>query len=162
MSAGRSYSTLQIALHWLVAILIVGAYTTSDGMGRVLRDRIASGATGTEGNTTHVWIGGVMFLLILIRIVVRLIQGAPDAPEGTPRHLQLAALWGHRLIYVLMIATPALGAAAWYGGIRAAGEAHEIAGNTLMLIALGHAIMAIVHEVWLSDGTLARMTRPGS
>jgi len=161
MSRKTGYSGLQIGLHWLVAILILAAYFSSDGMGQVLRERVASGATGTEGNTPHVWLGGAVFALVLLRIVVRLIQGAPGAPPGTAPWLEAAATWGHRLIYLLMLATPALGAVTWYGGVRAAGDLHEWAGTALVIVALGHAVVAILHEAFLSDGTLQRMFSPG-
>ena len=161
MAERTGYSALQIGLHWLVAILVVAAYTTSDGMGRALETRLRSGATGFEGNTTHVWIGGTVFTLILIRVVVKLLHGTPAPSEASPPHLRLASVWGHRLIYLLLIAVPTLGASAWYLGIEAAGEVHDLAGNLLMVVALGHAIMVIVHEAWLGDGTIRRMMRPG-
>ena len=153
------YSTLQIALHWAVAVLIVAAFMTGDGMGRVLRDRIESGATGTDGNTPHVWLGGAVFALVLIRIVVRLVQGAPAPVADAPAWSRIGAVWGHRLIYLLMVAVPALGAATWYLGVEA-GEAHEILGQALMIVALGHAVIAIWHGGIRQDGTLSRMLRP--
>ena len=76
--------------------------------------------------------------------------------------MQQAAVWGHRLLYVLMLAVPALGAAAWYGGIEDAGEVHELAGNALMIVALGHAAVALWHQYVRRDGTLTRMLRPGA
>ena len=35
-----------------------------------------------------------------------------------------AATWVHRALYLMMIVTPALGAAAWYGGVEIAAEIH--------------------------------------
>lgn len=155
-----AYSRLQIALHWLIALLIAAAWFTHDGMGRALHQRIESGASGIEGNTLHVWLGGAVFTLVLIRLIVRATQGAP-APIGTPA-MQQAAVWGHRLLYVLMLAVPALGATAWYGGIEDAGEVHELAGNALMIVALAHAAVALWHQYVRRDGTLMRMLRPGA
>lgn len=160
MAGSRTgYSGLQIALHWLIAVLIVIAYFTGDDMDDALRARIQSGATGIEGNTLHVWIGGTIFTLVLIRIVVRLASGAPGPVAGTSPALAAAAVWGHRLLYVLMVAAPALGATTWYLGIRDLGEVHELAANALMLVALGHAVAALWHQYVLKDGTLTRMTR---
>ena len=161
MPPRTGYSTLQIALHWAIAILILATWFTHEGMGRVLERRIEAGTTGIEGNTIHVWLGGTVFALILIRSLVRLIQGAPDHTPETPPFMAKAATWGHRLLYLLMILAPILGAAAWYGHIEAAGEAHEVVAQLLMLAALGHAAAAIYHQVFLRDGTLTRMTRSG-
>jgi cytochrome b561 len=157
MARKTKYSTLQIGLHWLIALLILAAWLLSDGMGQALRARVESGATGIQGNTIHVWLGGATFLLVLIRIVVRLIQGAPDPVPGSSELIEKAGVWGHRLLYALMVLTPALGAATWYGGIGFTAELHDISSSALMLVALGHAAMAIYHQFILKDGTLTRM-----
>jgi len=155
------YSTLQITLHWLIAVLILAAWFTHEGMGRIFHQRLEAGTTGIEGNTVHVWLGGAALALTLIRVIVRWMQGAPDHTPETPPRMAKYATWGHILLYVLMIAVPGLGAAAWYGHIHIAGNIHEIAAQALMLAALGHAVMAIYHHIFLKDGTLTRMTRPG-
>lgn len=160
MQARTGYSTLQIALHWLIAVLIVATWFTHEGMGQALRTRIETGATGIEGNTVHVWLGGAAFALIVIRVVVRLIQGAPGAVAGSSPAMAQAAKWGHRLLYLLMLAVPALGATAWYGGVRSAGEIHETAGGLLMLVALGHAGVAVWHHYVKRNATLRRMLKP--
>ena len=72
----------------------------------------------------------------------------------------MAALWGHRLLYALVIIVPILGAATWFGGIRGLSGLHEWAAKGLMLAALGHAGMAIWHQFAKKDGTLMRMIRP--
>ena len=157
MASKTGYSKLQIALHWAIAVLIVAAYWISDGMGRILGARIRDGQTGLEGGTVHTWIGGTVFFLILIRLVVRLRQGAPEAHGSAP--MVLAAKLGHVVLYALMILVPAAGAAAWYWHIREAGDVHELLVNALMLVALGHAAMAIYHQFVKKDGTLTRMIR---
>lgn len=160
MTARTGYSGLQIGLHWIVAILIFGSYFTSEGMGRALEARLETGATGIAGNTTHVWLGGAIFALVALRVVVRRMQGAPAPADAAPGAVQIASVWGHRLIYLLMVLVPVSGAAAWYGGLGQAGEIHEVIGNALMIVALGHAVMAILHEAIWSDGTIARMVQP--
>ena len=94
MTARTTYSRLQIALHWLVALLIIATWFLGDGMGRVWRNRIESGQSGLEGNTLHVWLGMAVFALVLLRLVVRLIQGAPAPVPGTPKLLELTTHWG--------------------------------------------------------------------
>lgn len=157
MTDEDSYTSLQISLHWLTAILIFAAYFTSDGMGRVLRERIESGATGIEGNTPHVWLGGAAMLVIIIRLIVRFRTGAPAAAEGTAPWLAKSAEWGHRLLYLVMFLVPIGGAAAWYGGVEVAGNGHEVMGNALMILAVGHIVMALLHEVVWGHRVLGRM-----
>ncbi|OAN77775.1 cytochrome B562 [Sulfitobacter sp. EhC04] len=157
MATKSSYSSLQIALHWLIAILIAAAWFLGDGMGRILDKRIEAGTTGIEGNTLHVWIGGAVLLLVLIRLVVRFVSGAPEPVAGNPSWQDKAALWGHRALYLFMILVPALGAAAWYGHVKPAAEAHEIAVNILVILISGHTLMALYHHYVARDGTLRRM-----
>src|SRR6056297_2094867 len=160
MARTAGYSAIQIALHWLTAFLIAAAYLVSEGMGDALRLREQSGATGVEGNTLHVWLGGAVFAIVAVRLAVRIRFGAPTPAEGTPPLWELAAIWGHRLLYLLMLAVPLMGALTWYAGLPL-GDAHEVAGNALMLIAGGHVVMAMLHEALRSDGTMARMFKPG-
>jgi len=122
-----------------------------------LDQRIAAGTTGIEGNTLHVWTGGAVFLLVLIRLVVRMASGVPDPVAGNPGWQDRAALWGHRALYLFMILVPALGAAAWYGHVKPAAEAHEIAVNLLVILIGGHTLMALYHRYVVRDGTLRRM-----
>lgn len=160
MSEKTGFTLTQIALHWAVALCIVAAFVTHDGMGRALNARIDSGTTGMEGATLHTIFGGLAFALILIRVIVRLRQGAP-APHGSPM-MVAAALWGHRVLYLLMFVVPMMGAATWYGHIEPLANPHEILGKALMLIALGHALVALAHHFLLKDGTLTKMLKPES
>ncbi|MCV6591342.1 MAG: cytochrome b/b6 domain-containing protein [Silicimonas sp.] len=158
MSEKTGFTLTQIALHWAVAFLIIAAFVTHDGMGRALEARIESGTTGMEGATLHTIFGGMAFALILIRVIVRLRQGAPT-PHGSPL-VVAAATWGHRVLYLLMLMVPAMGAATWYGHIEPLGDPHEILGKALMIVALGHALVALAHHFLLKDGTLTKMLKP--
>ena len=98
-------------------------------------------------------------MLVLIRIILRRRHGAP-APLGEGLARQ-AAVWGHRLLYLLLLAVHLGGALTWFGGFPALGEGHEIAGKALMVVALGHAGIALIHHLLLKDDTPRRMLRPG-
>ena len=159
MSHSPGYSRLQIALHWLIAILILAAWVTHEGMGRLLEARIESGVLTPN---PHAILGLAVFVLVLIRVIVRHRQGTPGPVPGSSAIAEAAALWGHRLLYLLMILTPIGGAITWFGGIEALGEGHELFGNALMIVALGHAVVAILHQLVLKDGTMTRMLRSRS
>ena len=49
----------------------------------------------------------------------------------------------------------------WFGRVDAAGDIHGVLANALMIVAGGHAAMAIYHQFVMRDGLLDRMTRPG-
>ncbi len=156
----NGYSGLQIGLHWVIAILVIAAWFTSEGMGDALEARNAAGRTGIDGNTLHVWLGGSVFSLTILRIIVRRIKGAPPAPAGTSAFMEMAAKWGHGIVYAFLILVPLGGSLAWYGGIEGVGDGHEIFANVFMIVVLGHAGIAIVHQVLWKDGTLTRMLKP--
>jgi cytochrome b561 len=151
------YSGIQIALHWLVAILILVAWLSGEGAEEAMEAFEEGGVTGF---VPHVAFGLSILTLVVVRILVRLSRGAPAAP-GVPGSLSvLAADWGHRLLYLLMIAVPLGGASVFFLGLEV-GEIHGLAANVLMLVVLGHALMALYHQYVLKDGLLRRMMKAG-
>lgn len=155
MKTTTGYSGLQIGLHWLIAILIVTAWFTGEGAEEAM-EVVEEG--GVAGFVPHVLVGLAILALVLVRVLVRLGRGAPAAP-GEPGSLSvLAADWGHRLIYLLMLAVPLGGVATFFLGLDV-GEVHGLAANLLMLVVLGHALMAIYHQYVLKDGLLRRMMK---
>jgi cytochrome b561 len=151
------YSGVQIALHWLIAILILAAWLSGEGAEEAM-EAVEEG--GVTGFVPHVAFGLSILALVVVRLLVRLGRGAPAAP-GEPGSLQVkAADWGHRLIYLLMIAVPLGGVSVFFLGLEV-GEIHGLAANILMLVVLGHALMALYHQYVLKDGLLRRMMKAG-
>jgi cytochrome b561 len=149
------YSTLQIALHWAIALLILAAWLSAEGAEEAL-EAIEDG--GTAGFVPHVAFGLAMLTLVVLRLVVRLSRGAPAAP-GVPGSLQVkAAEWGHRVIYLLMIAVPLGGISIWFGGMDN-GDIHGAFANLLLIVVLGHTLMALYHHYVLKDGLIRRMMK---
>ncbi len=151
------YSGLQIGLHWLIAILIVTAWFTGEGAGEAM-ETIEEG--GVAGFVPHVAIGLAILAFVVLRVLVRLGRGAPAAP-GAPGSLSVtAADWGHRLLYLMMIAVP-IGGLSTFFQLADVGEIHGLAANALMIVILGHALMALYHQYVLKDGLLRRMMKAG-
>ena len=160
MTDHRPYTALQIALHWLVALLVVATWFLGDGMGRLLHQKLDGTYTG--GTPLHVVLGLSVLAVVAIRVVVRLMQGAPAAPEGTTGTHAQARHWGHLAIYALLVLVPLGGLSAWYLGLGEAGDIHALAANALLIIAGLHAAMALWHQYVRHDGTLMRMLKPGA
>lgn len=155
MKTTAGYSGIQVALHWVIALLILAAWFTGEGAEEAI-EVIEKG--GTVGFVPHVAIGLAVILLVVVRVLVRFGRGAPAAP-GTPGSLSVMAVdWGHRIIYLLMIAVPLGGASVFFLGLDV-GEVHGMAANVLMVVVLGHALMALYHQYVLKDGLLRRMMR---
>jgi cytochrome b561 len=149
------YSGLQISLHWIIAVLILVAWLSGEGAEEAM-EAVEDG--GVAGFVPHVAFGLAILTLVIVRIVVRLSRGAPAAPGAPGSASVMAADWGHRLIYLLMIAVPLGGISVFFLALDV-GEVHELAANILMLIVLGHALMALYHQYVLKDGLLRRMMK---
>lgn len=150
------YSSLQIALHWGIFLLFALNYVVSDGMGRALRTKLEGGEPDQFAALIHPPVGLAILALAVIRILVRLRQGAPELPPAKPLMNQVAKL-GHLALYLLLVAVPLSGIAAWGLGIRDAGEVHEVLVNLAVLVIVGHAAAAIYHHFVLKDGLMDRI-----
>lgn len=159
MQASRVYSGAQIALHWMIALLIGANYLISEGMGDALDARLEGGVAQGFTPNFHVWAGSAVLVLALVRLGMRLGRGAPQAAGEGLLHRVAGVM--HWALYALMIAVPALGAITWFGGIDATGDLHVLAMNLLMALVLAHAAAALFHHYFLKDGLMTRMLRAG-
>lgn len=150
------YSLTQIILHWITAFAVITAFVTHDAMVLIATDVREAG--GAPFPTIHTLAGLIAFVAIVIRLLLRRRHGAPEA-QGSELNQTLAKL-GHWALYALVIIVPLMGAVSWFGGVESLSMPHGILGKALMLLALGHAAMAIWHQFVKKDGTLLRMLKP--
>lgn len=156
MALKTTYSGVQIGLHWAIALLIAANYFISDGMGDALDAHIAGQPYAGLTPAWHVWAGTALLVLVLVRLIVRAVTGAPALT--TARTLaSRAADVGHWALYALMLAVPTLGALTWFGQIDRLGNVHVLLMNVLMVTILAHSAIALFHHFILRDGLLYRM-----
>lgn len=157
-----SFSIPQRAVHWLMALFIVFNLLFAESMEHVF-DAVKDGATPAaddiSGANLHAYVGISVLALAVLRLCLRFMQGAPEAPAVEPPGLKLLAKVTHGLLYLLFFAMPLAGIAAYYGGVEAAGFVHGGPMKLLMwiLIAL-HIAGALVHQFYWKTDVLARMT----
>lgn len=160
MAAVKGYSRGQIGLHWLVAILIAAQFLFSDGIEEAWSAFEDGGAaTFSLMVGVHVVVGVLVLLAGLWRIQLRRTRGVPDAPANDPPLQKLAAHVAHLALYALMILLPISGLVAWFGGVLAAGEAHQLLKMALIVVVVVHAAAAVYHQYIVKDGLLKRMMR---
>ena len=153
-----AYRPVQIALHWGIALLLLGLFVFEDEMGRALRNVLNGGnATYTPGLAFHVFGGLTVLALVVWRLVLRKTSGVPAAPENDPPLQKLAAHAVHLALYAVMVLVPVAGAAAWFGGVRAAGDAHEVLGGVLQFLVAVHVLAALWHQFVVKDDLIRRM-----
>lgn len=99
------YTRTSIALHWLIALLLLGQFA----FGLMLED-IPRGTPerGIYVNL-HKSSGIVIGLLIVLRIVWRLTHQPPPLPASMPAWQRHAGRFGHAVLYLCMLALPLSG-----------------------------------------------------
>ena len=115
------FTPLQRALHWLMAVCILAMLFIGVGMVSTVRPDYLSLVS------IHKPLGVVILVLALIRLVVRLIRGAPPLPASMPEPMKLAAYLSHLAFYLLMIGHPLIG----WGMLSAADYPVVVAGIRL-------------------------------
>lgn len=156
------YSRAQIALHWVIFLLIAFQFIASDAMSEAWRAVVKSQEVGFNPLVAaHVFVGGAVLLLVLWRLMLRLTRGVPPLPEEEPPVLKLVAHVTHWALYALMILVPVSGAVAWLGGIKPAAEAHEVLKTLLMILVILHVAGALYQQLVLKTNIMARMKKAG-
>jgi cytochrome b561 len=162
-------------LHWLMAALIFVALPLG-----VWASLLPSGdAMRVEILFFHKSIGVTVFGLIALRIVWRLIVGAPAYAEPLGKLTQVASRAGHFALYALMIAMPVSGylgstaggrAVSWFGLLElprlvakdrnlavAASWAHLVFAWMLAFVLATHLSAVVWHAMIKRDSVLTRM-----
>lgn len=158
-----NYSISQRAIHWGMALLILFNLIFSDGMeawNRAVRKGEAITADMISSANIHAYVGIAILALVLVRIVLRFVQGVPDLPAEEPPVLKLIAAATHGLLYLLMLILPLSGIAKYYFGYELPGELHGGILKVLMwaFIVL-HVAGALVQKFYFKTDVLDRMTK---
>lgn len=172
------YSTISIALHWLMFILIVTVFASIE-----LRELFDKGTeTRNAFKMWHFMLGLSVLALVVVRIVMRVLAGPIPAIQPTPAKWQDAlAKLVHIALYVFMLAMPIAG---WlilsmagkpvpFFGIelpalasenkelgKSIKEIHGTVGELGYYLIGFHAAAALFHHYILADNTFIRMLRP--
>jgi cytochrome b561 len=101
----QRYTNTAIVLHWLIAILIIGAFT----LGLVMTDIPGISPTKLRYYSWHKWAGVTVLLLACVRLLWRLKNRPPALPDAMPAWQRRAAHGLHHLLYVFIFAVPLSG-----------------------------------------------------
>ena len=174
------YGTVAIALHWLLALMILASF----GVGLSMTG-LPFSPLRLKLYNWHKWAGIAILALSALRLLWRLSHAPPPLPERIRSAMpgwQLAAHRGlHLLLYLLFFAVPLLGWAyssalgfpiAWLGVLplpdfvpvdKAFAETvlkplHRAGAFSLAALAAVHAAAALKHQFVDRDGLLDRMS----
>lgn len=176
------YSNTAVAFHWITVVLVVAQATLGFGF-----NRFTEGALQDELFTWHKTIGPLILLITLGRLWYRLKNPPPPFPPELPRWERIAAVWNHRLFYILLIAMPLLGLTAISGGADEpttklvggipfplipgvseqtgdiAGDLHMVSAWLLIALILIHIAAALKHQFvdhWRGSARMPPFTDP--
>lgn len=98
------YSGPAIALHWLIALAILGSFS----VGLYMADLPLS-PQKLKLYSWHKWAGVTIFLFVVVRLGWRLLHRPPELPATIPAWQRRVAEATHLLLYLLMFAVPLTG-----------------------------------------------------
>lgn len=169
----QSYTRTAKALHWLIALLIIGMLCLG-----LYMDALPFNALKFQLIQTHKSIGITILLLVVVRLLWRFTNPAPMLPAHMPLWQKATAHITHLALYVLMFAMPISGYVmsdaagyhpSWFGVSvpivspinpalsKILAEFHQYAAYTLIALLLAHVGAALYHHVIVKDNTLRRM-----
>ena len=173
-AAHSRYDPVTIAFHWLTAALVVflfgSAFWWSHAPRALSQHRLLE--------NLHVSFGITLVAVIVLRFLWRLLRGRrlPMAVSGLAG---IASKGVHFLLYLLVAVQLGLGfslrwmqgeALSFFGLFSIPGpftpdrafahqlqDLHNLCGWAIVIVAGGHALMALIHHYALGDGVLRRM-----
>ncbi|MDG4867444.1 cytochrome b [Guyparkeria sp. 1SP6A2] len=173
-----AYGVVGIALHWLVALVVVGMFA----LGLWMTDLTYYDPWYRQAPAIHKAVGILLFLVVFGRLLWRWANPSPHV-EGS-RLERWAAHAVHRSLYALLFALMIAGylistadgspidVFGWFqvpatltdvpNQEDVAGVVHLWLAWTVILLSAGHTLAALKHHFINRDGTLRRMLRPGS
>ncbi|CCM77588.1 cytochrome b [Rhizobium mesoamericanum] len=160
-----AYSLPQRLLHWVMAVAIFFNLLFPDGMNawnRTIRHGGVPSADQIASANVHAYVGIGILVLAILRVSLRLIQGAPAEPAVGPKTVRIGAKVAHAALYLLIFLLPLTGMAAYYLGIDISGELHGgILKAILWAFIAAHVAGALAHQFYWKTNVLRRMTVGG-
>ena len=175
--ASPRYGAVAQVFHWLIAILVLGAFILGPGGSE---QRVYSPANSGTRNL-HEALGTTVLALTTLRLLWRMWHKPPVEPP-MPAWMRIAGAATHHTLYLLLFVTPLTAiTGAWLEGHdiaafgfvalpppisvnHAAGaviaELHGWLGDAIIWLAGLHALAALFHHLILRDGLLRMMLPP--
>ena len=155
----QSYHGCQIALHWLIAVLVAVQYVTGGSIDRTHK-AVAHGNTPESVDlilhAIHNRTGFVVFGLMVVRAVARALLGTPRPPFPDRNWRSLLTRTTHASFYLILFAQALTGVTASYFFLSV-GLVHVALSKLLLALIALHALAATWHFFIKHDGIMERM-----
>lgn len=157
MPAPTTYSKTQLILHWGIVLLVLFQILVHNDIQRLWFQRMRGDIPNVPTFHLHAAVGILILGLMLWRLVLRLKRGVPAGPSSEPGLFKFGAAASHWLFYLLLLAIPASGLVAWFGGISSAALVHYLSEKLLLLLIAAHVGAALLHHYWFKTDVLKRI-----
>jgi len=156
-----AYSRTQITLHWVIVVLIVLQIAFAGGMGQAFEMGMRSATlTLTAPAALHMLTGTAIFVLMAVRLLVRVDRGTAPALPGEATWQRAAARAVHWAFYAVVLALAVTGGAAWFQESATMANAHAAVRVLLITLVALHAGAALHGQFVAKTGVLDRMRPP--
>jgi cytochrome b561 len=170
LALASRYQPVLVALHWLLALMILGLLCLGFF---VLADMPNNDPSKLDILVWHMTGGMFVLVLMILRLIIRLCSAHPaTAPTGSPLFDRLATI-AHKSLYGIVFLMIASG---WFTGWLISGvfqrngetlpdnfavfpsfQAHAVLAALLAILIAGHVGAALYHQFVLKDGLFRRM-----
>lgn len=169
----KRYHPVLVALHWVMALMIILALMAGKFL---LAPMGLDDPAKVEGATGHMTIGLAVGGLLIIRLLTRFLSATPPHAETGNAMLDRIGALTHWVLYALVFVLVASGIAMAVGGNFiglvagapieflpadlhewGARKAHSLFGTLLLLLLILHIVAALYHQFFLCDGLFSRM-----
>jgi cytochrome b561 len=161
-AAPTGYRTSQIALHWLVVVLVAFLFFTGDNRTDAFEALRKSGGSARN----YAWIPihmtcGLLVLGAMIwRLVLRRLYGVPRPPVGESAPPRILAVGDHHLLYLLLMSASIVVVVGFFLAPQAAALHHFMVRLPLMVLVGLHVIGSLWHLDVLRDNVFQCMLYP--
>ena len=157
----EGFSKYQVIVHWLVACFILFQIATGSTMSNdflALKDGKISIEEVHKNSWYHFFFGLTIFLLMVIRFILRIIFGVPKPTKQSSSLTIILAKIIHWLFYLVLFIVPISGFVAWNTSNLLIGNLHTASVNALYVLVLIHLVAIVYHQIFLEDNLIDRMT----
>lgn len=171
-NAPKRYHSALVVLHWLLAVLLLLALAAGTF---VLNHTPNSSPNKIDALKGHMIVGGLIFMLTLVRLVVRKKTLHPKPASTGYVLLDRFAPYAHTMLYLLVLVMAGSGIALSilsglpsivFGGVGSLPVdfsqfpprlVHGLVAKVLMAVIVLHIAAAFYHQLIRKDGLLSRM-----
>ncbi len=172
-NSAQRYGSVSMALHWIMALLLGGAYACIE-----LHEAYGRTPTGAMFERWHTMLGLSILFLVVLRLGLRFVQPTPGIEPPLVNWQHKLAVFMHVALYGFMLVMPVIGWVllsaeghdVFFFGLQlpvlvakdrafanTVGEVHEWVGTLGYFMIALHTAAALFHHSFMKDNTLVRM-----